>query len=121
MVIYDPYYKGFRLFEIKHNTNPLNIATVHLLSDKVEWVFNNVLDAPIIDRTVLYRGKDSEACNVQYRNLENFLTELDPENIGSALSTDEEITNDIDKFNVSMSELHSCTEYDDTEDYGWER
>ena len=121
MVIYDPYYKGFRLFEIKHNTNLLNIATVHLLSDKVEWVFNNVLDAPIIDRTVLYRGKDSEACNVQYRNLENFLTELDPENIGSALSTDEEITNDIDKFNVSMSELHSCNEYDDTEDYGWER
>lgn len=88
MVIYDPTYDGVHLFEIKHSAEAMNNAMEHLLSEEVEWVFCNIYEKPILSRNVLYRGEEQNINGIHFRNIEDFLKNLDENNIGSVLEAD---------------------------------
>lgn len=110
MVIFDPLSDGYHLFEIKHTTEKLDLATEHMLSYKVEWAFNNALYGDIIDREVLYRGKNGVENNVRYRNVGDFLKTIDNNMIGSIFSSLEE-NKDVENANIQYEWNEKTPDY----------
>ena len=110
MVIFDPLSDGYHLFEIKHTTEKLDLATEHMLSYKVEWAFNNALYGDIIDREVLYRGKNGVENNVRYRNVGDFLKTINNNMIGSIFSSLEE-NKDVENANIQYEWNEKTPDY----------
>ncbi|MBQ3795960.1 MAG: AAA family ATPase [Butyrivibrio sp.] len=75
MVILDEQNYAIRLYEIKHSEQIDSHQYRHLVNkdmcQKAEFKYGTILD-----KTVLYRGTDTEVNGIKYRNVEKYLMEL---------------------------------------------
>ena len=73
MVLYDKLSNTCQIYEIKHSNEISKEQYRHLVDEEI----NNKIEVKygeIIDRIVLYRGKNSTIDNIKYINIEEFLT-----------------------------------------------
>ena len=75
MVIYDKKVHACRIYEIKHS-GEMNEKQVRYLLDDEKCQILQAKFGPIVGKYVLYRGENTDAFGVKYRNVEQFLCTL---------------------------------------------
>ena len=75
MVVYNKGEHSCKIYEIKHSSKAVIEQAKHLLNkEKCDIIESRY--GKIIGRYVLYRGKDEIAGDIQYLNIEKFLSKL---------------------------------------------
>ena len=72
MVVFDPEAGFCQIFEIKHSEEAVPQQYRHLI-DKEKCALTEHRYGPIIEKTVLYRGKSQRVDGIQYQNVEEYL------------------------------------------------
>lgn len=75
MVVFDPKASSCKIYEIKHSEEAVRNQYRHLI-DKEKCAQTEHRYGSIMEKTVLYRGKDQVIEGVRYRNVEEYLRDL---------------------------------------------
>lgn len=75
MVVFDPAEGSCKIYEIKHSEEAIRNQYRHLI-DKEKCAQTEHRYGPIMEKTVLYRGKNQVIEKVRYQNVEEYLRNI---------------------------------------------
>lgn len=75
MVVFDPVEDSCKIYEIKHSEEAISNQYRHLI-DKEKCAQTEYRYGPIMEKTVLYRGKNQIIEEVRYQNVEEYLRNI---------------------------------------------